>query len=140
MKLNKLTATIILFSFTIFSSCGTGHKTKENATNVDGIQMIETMANFNEIINSDTPVLVDFYADWCAPCKVMAPILEQVSKDMVGKVKVIKVNVDKNGDAARQYQIRSIPTLILFKNGKSVWQGVGVMQADKIKEVVAKNS
>jgi len=140
MKLNKLTLTFILLSFTIFSSCGTGKKAKENTTTENGIQIIGTMASFNEIINSNTPVLVDFYADWCAPCKVMAPILEQVSKEMEGKVKVIKVNVDKNEEAARQYQIRSIPTMILFKNGKSIWQGVGVMQADQIKAIITKNS
>jgi len=71
---------------------------------------------------------------------MMAPILHQVSKDMEGKVKVIKVDVDKNEDAARKYQIRSIPTMILFKNGKAVWQGVGVMQADQIKAIIEKNS
>jgi len=98
------------------------------------------MASFNDIINGNTPVLVDFYADWCSPCKMMAPIMQQVSKELEGKVKVIKVNVDKNEDAARKYQIRSIPTMILFKNGKAVWQGVGVMQADQIKAIVEKNS
>ncbi|MCX6237472.1 MAG: thioredoxin [Bacteroidia bacterium] len=98
------------------------------------------MGNFNEIINGNTPVLVDFYADWCAPCKMMAPIMQQVSREMEGKVKVIKVDVDKNEDVARKYQIRSIPTMILFKNGKVMWQGVGVMQADQIKAIIQKNS
>ena len=98
------------------------------------------MGSFNEIINGNTPVLVDFYADWCAPCKMMAPIMQQVSREMEGKVKVVKVDVDKNEDAARKYQVRSIPTMILFKNGKVVWQRVGVMQADQIKAVIQKYS
>lgn len=94
------------------------------------------MSNFNNIINSKTPVLVDFYADWCAPCKMVAPILEQVATNMKGKVRIIKVNVDKNQDAAAKYGIRSIPTLILFQNGEIKWQGLGVMQADQIMQIV----
>jgi len=70
----------------------------------------------------------------------MGPIMQQVSKEMVGKVRVIKVDVDKNEDVARKYQIRSIPTMILFKKGKLMWQGVGVIQADQIKSIVQKNS
>lgn len=140
MRINKLTTTILFLALISLYSCGTGTKANNSATSGNEIKAIETMANFNEIINGTTPVLVDFYADWCAPCKMMAPIMQQVSKDLEGKVKVIKVNVDKNEDTARKYQIRSIPTMILFKNGKAVWQGVGVMQADQIKAIVAKNS
>ena len=98
------------------------------------------MSTFKEIINSDTPVLVDFYADWCAPCKMVAPILEQVSANMKGKVRIIKVNVDKNQDAAAKYGIRSIPTLMLFQKGEIRWQGVGVMQADQIMQIVEAKS
>jgi thioredoxin 1 len=95
-----------------------------------------SMKNFNEIINGSTPVLVDFYADWCAPCRMMAPILEQVADQMNGEVRILKVNVDKNSDAAAKYGIRSIPTLMLFQNGQVKWQGVGVIQADQIMQVV----
>ena len=140
MKINKLATTILVLALATLYSCGTGTKANNSTSSGNEIKAIETMANFNEIINGTTPVLVDFYADWCAPCKMMAPIMQQVSKELEGKVKVIKVNVDKNEDAARKYQIRSIPTMILFKNGKAVWQGVGVMQADQIKAIIAKNS
>ncbi len=98
------------------------------------------MASFNEIINSDKPVLVDFYADWCAPCKMMAPILKQVADNMSNAVRVIKVNVDKNSDAAMKYGVRNIPTLILFQNGEIKWQGAGVLQADQIEQIVKTKS
>jgi len=100
------------------------------------IKYANDMNTFKEMISGTQPVLVDFYADWCAPCRMMAPILEQVSSDMMGKVKVIKVNVDKNGDAAMKYGIQSIPTLMLFQNGEIKWKGVGVIQADQIKQIV----
>jgi len=107
---------------------------KNETSNV--IKYAEDMSTFNELISSNQPVLVDFYADWCAPCRMMAPILQQVSGEMEGKVKVVKVNVDKNREAATKYGIRSIPTLILFQNGEIKWQGVGVIQADQIKQIV----
>jgi thioredoxin 1 len=98
------------------------------------------MASFNEIINSGKPVLVDFYADWCGPCKMMAPILKQVAENMNGTVKVIKVDVDKNGRAAMKYGIRNVPTLMLFQNGEIKWQGAGVLQADQIEKIVKTKS
>jgi thioredoxin 1 len=104
------------------------------------IKYAEDMNTFNELIKGTQPVLVDFYADWCAPCRIMAPILEQVSGDMQGKVKIVKVNVDKNRDAAMKYGIQSIPTLMLFQNGEVKWKGVGVIQADQIKQVVLSKS
>jgi len=85
--------------------------------------------NFNQLINSDQPVLVDFFADWCGPCKAQAPILESVAKEIKGKAKIIKINVDKNQGLATRFQVRGVPTLILFKNGKTVWRQSGV--ADK---------
>ena len=85
------------------------------------------MSNFNDIINSETPVLVDFFATWCGPCKMMAPVLEKVAGTMGDTAKVIKVDVDKNQNAAAAYQIRGVPTFIIFKKGKQIWRQSGVV-------------
>lgn len=114
--------------------------TEANINKIELIKHANTMSSFNELIKSSQPVLVDFYADWCAPCRMMAPILEQVAGNMEGKVKIVKVNVDKNRDAAAKYGIRSIPTLMLFQNGQVKWQGAGVIQADKIEQIVISNT
>ena len=116
--------------------------TETNADNKisNAIKYAEDMSTFNEIINSEQPVLVDFYADWCAPCRMMAPILEQVAGNMNGEVKILKVNVDKNRQAAAKYGIQSIPTLMLFQNGQVKWKGVGVIQADQIQQIVKTKS
>jgi thioredoxin 1 len=94
--------------------------------------------DFNEIINSDKPTLVDFYADWCGPCKVMSPIIEETKKDLGADATVLKVNIDNNQDVARKYQIRSIPTLLIFKEGKVVWRQSGLPQKQMIVESVKK--
>lgn len=96
--------------------------------------------SFTELINDDQPVLVDFYADWCGPCKMQTPILEKVASELKGKVKVIKIDVDKNQAAANKYQVRSIPTLILFKSGKIKWQQAGVANENQLKEVILAHS
>lgn len=90
------------------------------------------MNNFNNIINSEKPVLVDFFAEWCGPCKTMAPILKDVKTQMQEKATIIKVDVDKNPEAAAVYQIRSVPTLIMFKNGQPVWKQSGVVPTHEL--------
>ena len=97
------------------------------------------MSKFNELINSDVPVLVDFYATWCGPCKTMSPILDEVAKQVQGKAKVIKVDVDKNQQAAAAYQVRGVPTLILFKNGKQIWKQSGVVPASELVNLINQN-
>jgi len=94
------------------------------------------MSKFNDLINGDVPVLVDFHADWCGPCKMQAPILKQLSSEIAGKAKIIKVDVDKNQQAAMKYGIRSVPTLMMFKKGQIVWQQSGVAQLAQLKGLV----
>ncbi len=93
--------------------------------------------SFSELISAPgMPVLVDFYADWCGPCKTMAPILQQVAAEYSGKLKVIKVDVDKNQAAAQQFRVQGIPTLILFHQGKPVWRQSGAMPASQLSQVI----
>lgn len=89
-------------------------------------------SSFQNIIDSKTPVLVDFFADWCGPCKMLAPILKQVKDELGENVKIIKIDVDKNQLLASQYQVRGVPTMLLFKNGKQVWRQSGVVQKNDI--------
>lgn len=96
------------------------------------------MANFKELINSEQPVLVDFFAEWCGPCKMMKPVLEQVAKNLGGKARILKVDIDKNQKAAAQYKIQGVPTLILFQGGKIKWRQSGFMDAKKICSVLEK--
>ena len=93
---------------------------------------------FNEIIQSPGPVLVDFSAEWCGPCKMMAPILKDVKKEIGESATIIKVDVDKNPAAAQQYQIQGVPTLILFKEGKLLWRQSGVVPKAGLVEVIKK--
>lgn len=89
-------------------------------------------SSFNTIINSKTPVLVDFFADWCGPCKMLAPILKDVKEELGDHIKIVKIDVDKNQALASKYQVRGVPTLLLFKNGKQVWRQSGVLQKNEI--------
>ncbi len=94
------------------------------------------MNNFDEIIKSSTPTLVDFFATWCGPCKMQAPILEQVKEKVGDKATIIKIDVDANRELAARYRVQSIPTLIMFKNGEPVWRGVGLQQAAVLEEKI----
>jgi len=88
------------------------------------------METFQQIIQGDKPVLIDFYATWCGPCKTMSPIVESVGKEMQGQARVLKIDVDKNQALAQQYQIQAVPTFMIFKNGKMLWRKPG--GADKM--------
>jgi thioredoxin 1 len=91
---------------------------------------------FENIIASEKPVLVDFYAEWCGPCKAMPPVLKQVKEALGDQVRIIKVDVDHNPAIAGRYGIRSVPTLMLFRQGRQVWSASGVRPADEIRQVL----
>lgn len=92
--------------------------------------------NFNSLINSDTPVLVDFFAEWCQPCKMQSPILHELAREQTGKLRVVKIDVDKNPEISNRYHIRSVPTLMLFKNGNIIWKHSGVASKHQLAEIV----
>ena len=94
------------------------------------------MASFNQLIDQKIPVLVDFKADWCGPCKMMTPILKEVKKKLKDSVAIIKIDVDKNPAVAAKYQIKGVPTLMIFKKSKQVWKQSGVVQANQLIEII----
>ena len=95
------------------------------------------MFRFNDIIHADHPVLVDFSAEWCGPCKMMQPILKDV-KDRLGEsVTIIKIDIDRNPEAAAAYQIQAVPTLLIFKNGQMKWRHSGLMPAKELEQVMS---
>lgn len=100
-------------------------------------EVVITKANFEEeVLKSELPVLVDFWAPWCGPCRMLAPELEAFAEEVEGKIKVGKVNVDEEGELAREFGIMSIPTLLVFKNGEQVNKSMGFCQKDKLYELV----
>jgi thioredoxin 1 len=98
------------------------------------------MSSFNEIIQSDKPVLVDFFATWCGPCQMLAPILTEVKTNLGERVSIIKIDVDKNQAVAAQYQVRGVPTMILFQNGKQLWRQSGVLSKEEIIKIIVEKS
>jgi thioredoxin 1 len=101
---------------------------------------MEQAANkFQQLINGDTPVLVDFSAEWCRPCKMMPPILKEEKDNMCDKVTIIKIDIDKSPQTAATYQIQSVPTLVLFKQGQIKWRQAGVVPAEQIEQALNKN-
>ena len=95
------------------------------------------MERFEDLITSNIPVLVDFFAEWCGPCKDMKPILEELKGIKGEKVRIVKVDVDKHKEIAAYYQIQSVPTLMIFKNGKQLWRQSGVMRANDLSTILA---
>jgi len=98
------------------------------------------MSSFNEIIQSDKPVLVDFFATWCGPCQMLAPILTEVKTNLGERISIIKIDVDKNQAVAAQYQVRGVPTMILFQNGKQLWRQSGVLSKEDLIKVILEKS
>ncbi len=120
-----IVAVILLFSF------GGRLFNFKNNTNM------EKEMDFEQIISDNKPTIVDFYADWCAPCKIQGPIIDEFAEEMKDKVNIIKINVDNNRELAQKYSIVSIPAIIVFKNGEKVWKAVGVQQRETLNSVVS---
>ncbi len=95
------------------------------------------MEKFNEVINSEQLTLVDFYATWCGPCKMMHPVLEQLKKELGDSIRIIKIDVDKNEAVSMQYRIQSIPTLMLFRKGENLWRQSGAMRLNDLKSLIS---
>jgi thioredoxin 1 len=114
----------------------------ENNIFVSDLKHIEMAKgkSFSEIIKGDQPVLVDFYATWCGPCKMMQPILTETAGKVGEKAKIIKIDVDKNPMAANRFQVKSVPTLILFQKGKVVWRKAGVVQSHQLVDIINKQA
>lgn len=98
------------------------------------------MSNFSEIINKEQPVLVDFFATWCGPCQTLSPILKQVKDELGDGISILKIDVDKNPTIATQFQVRGVPTMLLFKNGKQIWRQSGVLSKNDLISIIKQHS
>ena len=98
------------------------------------------MSNFDTIINSEKPVLIDFFATWCGPCKMLGSILKEVKDNLGDRISIIKIDVDKNQQIASKYQVRGVPTMILYQEGKQLWRQSGVLTKDEIIRVILEKS
>ena len=96
--------------------------------------------DFNKIVNEQTPVLVDFFAEWCGPCKAQSPIIKELAQEVNGKVRVIKIDIDKNQAIAQRYNVRGVPTLVLFIEGKIVWRQSGVQSKSQLLDVIKQHT
>lgn len=94
------------------------------------------MSKFNELIQGEIPLLVDFHAEWCAPCKMFFPIIQEVKSELGDELKVIKIDIDKNPKAASQYHVKGVPTTILFQKGQQLWRQSGVVLKDRLIEII----
>lgn len=103
---------------------------------LEGIVQLNAMNWNNIVLNSDIPVLIDFWAEWCGPCRIVGPIVEQLAQSLEGKVKVFKLNVDQNQEIAMKYNVQSIPSLVLFKNGKEIARTIGLSPKEKYEKFV----
>lgn len=101
---------------------------------------LENMSNLDTIIESDKPVLIDFFATWCGPCKMLGPILKEVKDNLGDRVSILKIDVDKNQQIASKYQVRGVPTMILFQNGKQLWRQSGVLTKEQIIQTIVEKS
>ena len=98
------------------------------------------MSNFDTIISSEKPVLIDFFATWCGPCKMLGPILKEVKDSLGDRISIIKIDVDKNQQIASKYQVRGVPTMILYQSGKQLWRQSGVLSKEEIIKVIIEKS
>jgi thioredoxin 1 len=98
------------------------------------------MNKFNNIINSENPVLVDFFATWCGPCQMLSPVLKQVKDNLGERITIIKIDVDKNQELASRFQVRGVPTMMLFQGGKQLWRQSGVLSKEEITRIIVEKT
>jgi len=96
--------------------------------------------NFNQLINAEKPVFIDFFTDWCGPCKALSPIISELAKEVKDKVRVLKIDVDKNQAIAQKFGIKGVPTMILFKKGEAVWRESGVLSKQRLVQVIEQHT